>query len=96
MDAAGHHAADQDPESARHITELGGDDRAKQRTGRGDGRKVVSEQDVFVGLDVVVTVVDGFGGCCTVFAQVHDLVGQVQAVDPVRDGEDTRRREDHG
>ena len=93
MDAAGHHAADQDPERARHVAELRGDDRAKQRAGRGDGREVVSEEDVFVGLDVVVTVVDRFGGRNAVFAQVHDLLGQIQAVEPVRDGEDTRRRE---
>lgn len=88
MDAAGKDAADQNPEHAGHIAELGGQHGPQQRTGGGDGREVMAEQHELVGLDVVVPVrvFDRRRGAGVV--QIQNLAGDEEPVEPVADGED--------
>ncbi|MPM38198.1 hypothetical protein SDC9_84827 [bioreactor metagenome] len=45
----GEHHADDDPDRAGQVAHLGGEDRADQRAGTGDGGEVVAEQDGTVG-----------------------------------------------
>ena len=81
MDPTGQHAADQNPQRTRHVAELRGEDRSEQWSGGGDGGEVVTEQHVFVGLHVVVAVLQADGRRFAFGAQVHDLGGQEQAVE---------------
>ena len=59
----GQDAADDDPEGAGQVAELGGQHRPKQRPRRGDGGEVVTEENILVGFHVVMAVrhVDGRG-----------------------------------
>jgi len=94
MDRAGHHAADQNPQRARKVAELRGQNRAKQRAGRGDRGEVMPEQNIFVRLDVVVTVVDRNGRCDAVLVQFHHLVGEKQTIEAVCNRKNACRHED--
>ena len=49
LDGTGQHHADDDPDGARQVAHLGGEDRADQRAGTGDGGKVVAEEHAAVG-----------------------------------------------
>jgi len=69
-------ATDQNPESAGHVAKLGGENRAEQRTGGGDGGKMVAEQNVFIGFYVIVTVIKGDSRGFSILAKIHDLGGQ--------------------
>ena len=56
LDGAGEDDADDDPDGAGQVAHLGGEDRAHQGAGAGDGGEVVAEEDVAVGADVVLAV----------------------------------------
>ena len=73
LDGAGQDDADDDPDGAGQVAHLGGDDRAHQRAGAGDGGEVVAEEDVAVRADVVLAVglVLGRGGTAVVRAWVR-------------------------
>ena len=90
MDAAREDAANQNPEHAGHITELGRQHGAQQRASRSNGRKVVSEQHKFVGFDVVVSVRVFDRRGWTGVIQVQNFTGDVKPVEPVADGEDAQ------
>ena len=85
--AAREHAADENPQQAGHVAELGRQHGAEQGARRGDGGEVVAEQDVLVGVHVVVPVGVLDGGRRPRVVQVQDLVGDEQTVKPVADGE---------
>ncbi len=57
---AAQHRADNDPQRARKISELRGKDRADERSGAGNGGKMMSEDDPFIGGFVIVTVAQPF------------------------------------
>src|SRR5690349_5260450 len=54
--------ADQDPERARQVAHLRGEDGPDEWPGAGDGGEVVAEQDVLVGRDVVEAIIVADGG----------------------------------
>ncbi|MNC38904.1 hypothetical protein D3C75_875350 [compost metagenome] len=54
--------------------------RANQRARAGNGSKVVPEENVLVGRDVVQAVVVEYGGRGACGVQLHHLVGDEQAV----------------
>ena len=56
MYGPGQDRAEDDPDRAGQITELGGQDRPQERPGRGDGREVVSKQNVFIRFHIIVTI----------------------------------------
>ncbi len=87
MHAAREHAADENPQQAGHVAELGRQNGTEQGARRGDGGEVVAEQDVLVGVHVVVPVGVLDGGRRPRVVQVQDLVGDEQTVKPVADGE---------
>ena len=68
---------------APQITELGGNDRTDQRTGTGDGCEMMTEYDVFVRRNVVVTVFKTEGRRNFVLVQGQYLGGDESAVKTV-------------
>ncbi len=70
---AAEHDADQNPECARQITELGGEHRADQRPGPGDGGEMMAEDDPFVCFYEVPAVVVDFTGGGAAVIQMSNL-----------------------
>ena len=72
LDGAAEDGADDDPEGAGQIAELGGERRADERAGAGDGGEVVAEDDPFVGGLEVVAVAQALGGSGAAVVEHHD------------------------
>ncbi|MNB93229.1 hypothetical protein D3C75_403500 [compost metagenome] len=79
-----HHAGDQ-PQGAGQVAHLRRQYRADQRTGTGNGREVVTEQHVFVGRNIVQTVVIEHSRRGPSRIELHDIVGDEQTVVTVGD-----------
>ena len=73
MDGTGEDPADENPQGTGQITELGGNDRTDQRTGTGDGCEMMTEYDVFVRRNVVVTVFKTEAGVTLYWFKVNTL-----------------------
>ncbi|MNU63105.1 hypothetical protein D3C71_523500 [compost metagenome] len=78
-----HHTGDQ-PERAGQIPHLRRQHRTDQRPRAGDGREVVTEEDVFVGRHVVQTIVVEYGGGGPSRVKLHHIVSDEQTVVTVR------------
>ncbi|MNQ40565.1 hypothetical protein D3C85_542230 [compost metagenome] len=74
-----HHAGDQ-PQRAGQVAHLRRQHRADQRTCTGNGREVVTEQDMFVGRHVVQTIVIEHSRSGPIGVELHHFVGDEQAV----------------
>ena len=94
--ASGQHAADEDPKRAGHVAELRGEHRSQERTGRGDGREMVAEENEFVGFDVVDAVGHLDRRSDPVGFHPKHLSDKEQAVKAIADGKETDRGEDQG
>jgi hypothetical protein len=95
LHGAGEHDAGQDPQHARQIAHLRGQDRSYERSCAGDGGEVVAEQHVAVGRHEVEAVVEFIGRGLALGVQAHHLVGDVQAVEAVGDQVDADGGDDH-
>ena len=78
--AAREYAADENPEQAGHVAELGGQHGSEQGAGCGDGGEMVPEEHVLVGIHIVVAVGVLDGRRHTGVIQVQHLVCNEQAV----------------
>jgi len=96
VDRTGQHAADDDPERAGEVAELGGQHRPQKRSGGSDGGKVVAEQDELVGLHVVDAVGHLHGRRLPILTDGKHLAGNEQPVVPVGQGEDTQSDKHQG
>ena len=85
VDAACEHAADQNPQQPWHITELRGKHRSKQRTGRGNGGKVVPEEHVLICGDIVLSVRITHSGRLTGFIDIENFLSDEQTIEAVCD-----------
>ena len=93
--AACEHAADENPEQAGHVAELGGQHGAEQGAGGGDGGEMVPEEHVLVGIHVIVAVGVLDGRRHTGVIQVQHLVCNEQAVKTIPYRKDTQGCENH-
>ena len=94
LHAAGEHNADDDPHRPGQVTHLRGQHRTDQRTGPGDRREVVPEQDPAIGGVEVLAIAVGFGRCCTVVTRFDDLALDQSRIEAVRDDVGTHRGDD--
>ncbi|MNK73312.1 hypothetical protein D3C87_928070 [compost metagenome] len=79
-----HHAGDQ-PQRAGQVAHLRRQYRTDQRTRASDGRKVVTKKNVFVGWNVVQTVIVEHSGSGPSRIELHDIVSDEQTVVAVGD-----------
>ena len=93
--AAREHAADENPEQAGHVAELGGQHGSEQGAGGGDGGEMVPEEHVLVGIHIVVAVGVLDGRRHTGVIQVQHLVCNEQAVKTIPYRKDTQGCENH-
>ena len=93
--AAREHAADENPEQAGHVAELGGQHGSEQGAGCGDGGEMVPEEHVLVGIHIVVAVGVLDGRRHTGVIQVQHLVCNEQAVKTIPYRKDTQGCENH-
>ena len=94
--AAREHAADQNPEKSGHVAELRRENRPEQGARCGDGREMVSEENVLVRRHVVLTVGVFHGGGLTGFIDVEHLGRDEQTVEAVCDRKDAQGGKDNG
>ena len=94
MHAAGEHTADQNPQQTGQITELRSKHRTEQRTGSGNGGKVMTEQHELIGLDIVLTVSVLHSGGHAVGIHVEHLGCNKQAVETISDCKNAERCKD--
>ncbi len=87
-------AADQQPEKARQVAVLGGQYRADQRTGGGDGREVLAEVDPLVGRHIVLAIFQLVGGGDQFVVSLQHLAHKEHAVEAIGNGEDAEGRND--
>ena len=94
---AAEHGADDDPQRARQVAELRRQRRAHQRSGSGDGREMVAEDDPLVGRLEVVAVAQALGRRRPLVVERHDLGGDEPRVEAVADeiGADGRHHQPH-
>ena len=93
--AARKHAADENPEQAGHVAELGGQHGPKQGAGGGDGGEMVPEEHGFVGIHIVVAVGVFDGRRHTGVIQVQHLVCNEQAVKTIPYRKNTQGCKNH-
>jgi hypothetical protein len=93
LHGAGEHRAEDDPDAAGQITHLGGQHRADEWSGSGDGGEMVAEQHAPVGRHVVGAVVENFGRRGVVVARANDLHLDQPGVEPEADDVGADRRE---
>jgi len=86
LHGAAEHDADEDPEGAGEIAELGGEDGADERAGAGDGGEVVAENDPFIGAAIVAAVGAGFAGGGAAAIEGEDAGGEPAGIEAVADG----------
>ena len=94
LHGAGEHHAGENPERAGKIAHLGGEHRAHQRSGPGDGGEMVTEEHVFVGGHVIQAVIARVGGGLPGGVELEDGTGEEQAIEAIGDGVDTDCRND--
>jgi hypothetical protein len=94
LHGAGEHDTGQDPQHAGQIAHLRGEHGADQRAGAGDRGEVVAEQHVAVRRHVVEAVVVFIGRGLATGVEAHHLLGDIQAVEAVRDQVDADGRDD--
>ncbi len=85
LHGAGEHDAGEDPQRAWQIAHLGGEYRADQRAGAGDGGEVVAEQHEMVGRHVVEAIIVAIGRRHPVRIDAEDPFRDVKSVKPVGD-----------
>ena len=85
LDGAGHEHADDDPQGAGQVAHLGGQDRADQWAGAGDGCEVVAVEDDAVSGVEVAPVVDALGRGGVGVVGAHDAPLDVESVEAVPD-----------
>ena len=86
MHGAGQNGAQDDPQGAGQIAELGRQHRPQQGPGRGDGRKVVAEQDKFIGFDIIMAIGHFYRRSQSLPFEFQDFIGNEEAVEAVADG----------
>ena len=96
MHAAGKHTTDQNPQKTGHIAELCGKHRSKQRTRRSNSGEMVTEKDVLVGGDVVLTVRVAYSRSLTGFIDIENFLGDEQTVETVSYRKDAESGENDG
>ena len=93
MNPARQHRTDDDPERPGQITELGGQHRSQERTGSGNCGKVMAEEDIPVGLHVIMAVSHRDGGSGSLRSQIENSVCDEQSVIAVGQRENTQRND---
>ena len=91
---AGEHDAGENPQRARQIAHLRGEDGPDQRAGAGDRREMVAEQHVAVGRHVIEAVVAPIGRRLPRRVDPERAVGDEEAVEAIGDGVDADRGDD--
>ena len=92
LHGAAEHRADEDPQGAGQIAELGGQHGADQRAGSGDGGEVVAEDDPFVGGHEVLAVAERSAGVARRSSSAITLAAIQEARSGRRKGKCTPRR----
>ena len=92
--AACEHAADQNPEQARHVAELRCENWAEKRAGCRNGCEMVAKEHVLVGRDIVLPVAVLDGRRLAGFIEAEDLGRNEETVEAVSNGKDTERGKD--
>ena len=75
--------SDHDPQEAGKVAELGGQSGSHQRTGTGDRREMVAEDDPLVGGLEIVAVAQPFGGGGARVVESHDAGGDKSRIEAV-------------
>ncbi len=98
LHAAAENSADQNPERARQISELGCQHRTDQRPWAGDGGEVMSEHHPFVGGDEVAAIVQALARRGPLAVQRQHFGGDELAVETIaqRIGAKRRHHQPHG
>ncbi len=94
MDRSGQDAPDNDPDGAGQIPELRGKDWAQQRPRRSNGGEMVAEEDILVGLHVIVAVRHLDRGSRFLRVNGQDFLGDIETVKPVSDREYAKGNKD--
>ena len=92
---AAHGGTDEHPQHPGQITKLRRQHGADQRSGAGDGGEMVTEDDPLVRFHEVTSVGVDRGGRGAKFVEREDLGHEPRRVEPVADGKNTQRGDDH-
>ena len=86
LDRPGDAHAEDDPQRSGKVPHLGGQDRADERAGAGDGGEMVAVEHHSVGGVEILAVVDSFRRGCVGVVGPHDLALNIERVKAVGDG----------
>ena len=91
LDTAAQNTAEHDPEGAGEVSELRRQDRSHQRSGSGDGGKMMTEHYPLVGGHEIMAVLKALRGGGALIVEFEHAQGDKPAVEPVADRIDARR-----